>query len=161
MIFLVVAIAMISIVFIYFLPRTIDFTIFKDARFLMFNEWLSALIASPLERVSATTTMIAIKLPWFHNFIADVQRLSGSIPLVLSILLFLYILIRVFALRKICVAVFVPLVLIYVSCISIISTSVVPEGEIQFWLLIVTIGGIAERLHSLYLITTTTFKVKL
>lgn len=37
--------------------------------------------------------------------------------------------------------------LFYVIDIAIMMTSVVPKGEVQFWLLLVTLGGLVERVH--------------
>ncbi|WP_286225619.1 hypothetical protein [Polynucleobacter sp. HIN7] len=127
-----------------FLDREIKTDIFLDARFEMVVFWLYQLLANPFGSPLVGPPPLDM-YPHFHNFFADIHRISGFWPLLSAILLVLYIFIRLIYLsywnRQLgfyLLAIAVPIFLIMIS-------SVVPEGERQPFLALLLIGALCER----------------
>jgi hypothetical protein len=125
-----------------FSERPMDFSLIKDARFTQFHRaFFQQLIVNPFQPAVVPEP---IQYPWFHNFFADVHRSSGLYAFIASILLATWIIVRTLqwshqdVTGKIMLATILPVFLI-------MNTSVVPEGEMQFFLLFVFLGALSER----------------
>ena len=125
------------------LYRPIKTEILNDARFQMFQFWLDHLIVNPFQRVEVGPAPWD-SLQWFHNFFADIHRLSGFWALLSAIVLVGYIFVRLLYLIKLDRRVGLFLMAVAIPCFLIMNTSVVPEGERQPFLLLLAIGAIAE-----------------
>lgn len=126
-----------------FLYRPIDQNFFNDARFQMLQYWLDHLVANPFQRVEVGPAEWA-SLQWFHNFFADLHRLSGFWALLTAVILIAYIFYRTLCVILINKRFGLFLMAVAIPCFLIMNTSVVPEGERQPFLLLLAIGAIAE-----------------
>lgn len=126
-----------------FLSRVVNHGLLSDARFVMFQFWLEHLIENPFKRTEVGPAPWDT-LQWFHNFFADVHRLSGFWALLAAVILVSYIFFRVLCVikREKRLGLFLMSMAIY--CFLIMNTSVVPEGERQPFLLLLAIGVISE-----------------
>lgn len=130
-----------------FLNRPLDSSLASDARFQMFQFWAERIIENPFERVEVGPAQWS-DLQWFHNFFADVHRLSGFWALLIAIILMAYIFYRIICVIRIDQRVGLFLMAVAIPCFLIMNTSVVPEGERQPFLLMLAIGAISEVLIS-------------
>lgn len=126
-----------------FLNRILEQSLMNDARFQMFGFWMNHLLADPLQRIEVGPVPWNI-YPWFHNFFADIHRLSGFWALLTAGLLMAYIFIRLLFLIRVDQRFGLFLMAIAIPCFLIMNTSVVPEGERQPFLLLIAIGAISE-----------------
>ncbi len=126
-----------------FLHRPLDQTLFNDARFQMFQYWFERVIANPFQRIEVGPAPWDV-YPWFHNFFADIHRLSGFWALLAAVVLTSYIFIRLFFVIRVDRRLGLFLMTIAIPCFLIMNTSVVPEGERQPFLLLLAIGAISE-----------------
>lgn len=126
-----------------FLSRPLDQSLFSDARFHMFKYWLGHFTLDPFNRAEVGPTPYD-NLLWFHNFFADIHRLSGFWALLIAVILVTYIFIRLLFVIRIDRRVGLFLMAIAIPCFLIMNTSVVPEGERQPFLLLLAIGAISE-----------------
>lgn len=126
-----------------FLYRPLDQSLFNDARFQMFHYWLEHLVVDPFKRVEVGPIPWN-HLQWFHNFFADIHRLSGFWALLTAVILVAYIIIRLISVIRIDRRLGLFLMAIAIPCFLIMNTSVVPEGERQPFLLLLAIGAISE-----------------
>jgi hypothetical protein len=129
------------------LSRPLDQSLINDARFQMFHYWFERVVVNPFERIEVDPTRWP-GLPWFHNFFADVHRLSGFWALLIAITLMTYIFYKIICVIRIEQRVGLFLMAIAIPCFLIMNTSVVPEGERQPFLLMLAIGAISEVLIS-------------
>lgn len=129
------------------LYRPLDLSLFDDTRFQMFQYWFKHVTVNPFERINVGPAPL-VDMPWFHNFFADVHRLSGFWALLTAIVLMAYIFCRVIYVIRIEQRVGLFLMAIAIPCFLIMNTSVVPEGERQPFLLMLAIGAISEVLIS-------------
>jgi hypothetical protein len=123
--------------------RPLHKDILNDARFQMFQYWLDHVIIEPFQRLEVGPA------PWtdlqrFHNFFADVHRLSGFWALLAALILVAYIFLRILFVIKRNKRLGLFLMAIAIPCFLIMNTSVVPEGERQPFLLLLAIGAISE-----------------
>lgn len=125
------------------LHRPLDENLFNDGRFQMFHYWISRIAVNPFERIDVGPAQWAY-LHWFHNFFADVHRLSGFWALLSAIVLVCYIFIRLLYTIRANRRLGLFLMAIAIPCFLIMNTSVVPEGERQPFLLLLAIGVISE-----------------
>lgn len=127
-----------------FLSRKLDGGIFFDARIQMFKSWLEQIASNPF-----LTTIVGPSpwdtLPHFHNFFADVHRISGFWALCFAIILIGYIFIRLMYLTYFNRQIGCYLLSMAFPILLIMLSSVVPEGEKQPFLALLLIGAIAER----------------
>ena len=126
-----------------FLSRPINQDLVSDARFMMFRFWVDHLPADPFQRIEVGPAPWN-SLEWFHNFFADVHRLSGFWALLAAAVLVAYIFIRILCVIKRDKTLGLFLMSIALCCFLIMNTSVVPEGERQPFLLLLAIGVISE-----------------
>jgi len=126
-----------------FLSRVVNHDLLIDARFVMFQFWLEHLIENPFKRTEVGPAPWD-SLQWFHNFFADVHRLSGFWALLAAVILVSYIFFRVLCVIKREKRLGLFLMSIAICCFLIMNTSVVPEGERQPFLLLLAIGVISE-----------------
>ena len=126
-----------------FLGRVINHDLLSDARFVMFRFWIDRLIENPFVRPEVGPAPWDT-LQWFHNFFADVHRLSGFWALLAAVILVSYIFFRVLCVIKREKRLGLFLMSIAICCFLIMNTSVVPEGERQPFLLLLAIGVISE-----------------
>jgi len=126
-----------------FLSRVVNHDLLIDARFVMFQFWLEHLIENPFKLIEVGPAPWDT-LQWFHNFFADVHRLSGFWALLTAVILVSYIFIRVLSVIKREKRLGLFLMSIAICCFLIMNTSVVPEGERQPFLLLLAIGVISE-----------------
>ncbi len=126
-----------------FLYRPLDQHFFNDGRFQMLQFWLEHLIANPFQRAEVGPAQLAY-LQWFHNFFADVHRLSGFWALLAAAILIGYIFYKILCVVRIDKRFGLFLMAIAIPCFLIMNTSVVPEGERQPFLLLLAIGAISE-----------------
>lgn len=126
-----------------FLYRPLDHRFFNDGRFQMFQFWLSHFLEDPFHRIDVGPTQWA-HLPWFHNFFADIHRLSGFWTLLAAVILITYIFYRILCVIRIDKRFSFFLMAVAIPCFLIMNTSVVPEGERQPFLLLLAIGAISE-----------------
>lgn len=132
-----------------FLHRPLDQALFNDARFQMFQYWFERLIANPFQRVEVGPAPWD-SLQWFHNFFADIHRLSGFWALLTAVILVSYIFIRLLFVIRVNRRVGLFLMVIAIPCFLIMNTSVVPEAERQPFLLLLAIGAISEVILGRY-----------
>lgn len=125
------------------LNRPIDQSIMNDGRFQMFQYWLQHITANPFQRIEVGPAQWSY-LQWFHNFFADIHRLSGFWALLAAIILVSYIFIRLIKLIQVNRRMGFFLMAIAIPCFLIMNTSVVPEAERQPFLLLLAIGAISE-----------------
>jgi hypothetical protein len=125
------------------LYRPIKAEMLNDARFQMFQFWLDHLIVNPFQRVEVGPAPWD-SLQWFHNFFADIHRLSGFWGLLSAVILVSYIFVRLLYLIKLDRRIGLFLMAVAIPCFLIMNTSVVPEGERQPFLLLLAIGAITE-----------------
>jgi hypothetical protein len=125
-----------------FPERPIGFAMLADARFTLFHKaFIQQLIHDPFH-YAVVPEICAY--PWFHNFFADVHRSSGLWAFLLSLTLSAWIVTRTIQLAlinkigQVLLSVLVPIFLV-------MNTSVVPEGEMQPFLIFIMLGTIAER----------------
>ncbi len=123
--------------------RPVDLNIVKDARFEMFQFWADHLIANPLQRIEVGPPPWD-SLQWFHNFFADIHRLSGFWALLTAVILVAYIFYRVLCVISKERRIGLFLMAVAIPNFLIMNTSVVPEGERQPFLLLLAIGAISE-----------------
>lgn len=126
-----------------FLYRPLNNNLFSDARFQMFEFWINHLVTNPFQRVSVGPAPWDT-YPWFHNFFADVHRLSGFWALLAAVILVSYIFYTILRVVRRDKRMGLFLMAIAIPCFLIMNTSVVPEGERQPFLLLLAIGAIAE-----------------
>jgi hypothetical protein len=126
-----------------YLSRPLDANLFSDARFQMFQFWFNHFLENPFQRSEVGPAPWS-DLQWFHNFFADIHRLSGFWALLAAALLMAYIFYRIACVIKMDRRYGLFLMAIAIPCFLIINTSVVPEGERQPFLLLLAIGAIAE-----------------
>lgn len=126
-----------------FLYRRLDHNFFNDGRFQMLRFWLEHLIANPFQRTEVGPAQWAM-WQWFHNFFADIHRLSGFYALLSAVILIAYILFKILCVIRMDKRFGLFLMAIAIPCFLIMNTSVVPEGERQPFLLLLAIGAISE-----------------
>jgi len=105
--------------------------------------WFERVIANPFQRVEVGPAPWD-SLQWFHNFFADIHRLSGFWALLAAVILVSYIFIRLLFVIRVDRRLGLFLMAIAIPCFLIMNTSVVPEGERQPFLLLLAIGAISE-----------------
>ena len=130
--------------YIEFLARKVDAGIFVDARTQMFKFWIEQFLVNPFMAPAVGPP------PWnshqhFHNFFADVHRISGFWALCFAIILIGYIFIRLMYLTYFNRQIGSYLLSMGFPILLIMLSSVVPEGEKQPFLALLLIGAIAER----------------
>lgn len=123
--------------------RPINKDMVNDGRFQMLFYWLENFIQDPFARIEVGPVKWQ-EYQWFHNFFADVHRLSGFWALAAAVLLFGYIFYRLITLIRIDKYIGCFLMAIAIPVFLIMNTSVVPEGEKQPFLLLLFIGLICE-----------------
>jgi hypothetical protein len=133
--------------------RPLDQNLFDDGRFQMFYYWFEHVTTNPFERIKVGPAPW-VNMQWFHNFFADVHRLSGFWSLLTAIILMAYIFYRIFCVIRIEQRMGFFLMAIAIPCFLIMNTSVVPEGERQPFLLMLAIGAISEVILRRHKITS-------
>lgn len=123
--------------------RQLDQNILNDPRFQMLDYWLQNIISNPFQRINVGPDPWSV-YPWFHNFFADIHRLSGFWALLTALILVTYIFIRLIKLIQVNRRLGFFLMAIAIPCFLIMNTSVVPEAERQPFLLLLAIGSISE-----------------
>lgn len=126
-----------------FLNRPIDQSILSDSRFQILQYWVQNIITAPFQRVAVGPAPWD-SLQWFHNFFADIHRLSGFWALLAAVILVAYIFVRILCVMRRDKRFGLFLMAIFIPCFLIMNTSVVPEGERQPFLLLLALGAIAE-----------------
>lgn len=125
------------------LYRPIKTDILDDARFQMFKFWIDHLILNPFKKVEVGPPPFDY-LQWFHNFFADIHRLSGFWALLAAAVLVAYIFYRILCVIALERRLGFFLMAVAIPNFLIMNTSVVPEGERQPFLLLLAIGAICE-----------------
>lgn len=126
-----------------FMNRKIDVGIFFDNRIQMLNSWLEQLVANPF-LVPNVGPPSWEAWQHFHNFFADVHRISGVFALVMAVTLIMYIFIRLIYLTYRSKSIGLYLLGIAAPIFLIMVSSVVPEGEKQPFLVFLMIGMICD-----------------
>ena len=126
-----------------FLYRPLDQNLFHDARFQIIQYWLNRFLENPFHRSEVGPAPWS-DLQWFHNFFADIHRLSGFWALLAAVILIGFIFFRIICVTRIDERFGLFLMAIATPCFLIMNTSVVPEGERQPFLLLLAIGAISE-----------------
>lgn len=124
------------------LHRKIDSSIFNDGRFLMFKHAISQIYQHPFYSPTPGPGIFTSS-PWFHNFFIDIYRSSGFIVFIVSILIFAYIATIIVVSRKFDKLSSYVLMLVYTCVLPLLLTSVVPEGELQPFLVYLIIFSTA------------------
>lgn len=106
--------------------------------------WLEGFLQDPFKPIEVGPPEWS-HLPWFHNFFADVHRISGFWALLAAIILVSYIFIRLIALFRVNKKFGGFLLAVAIPTFLIMMTSVVPEGEKQPFILMLLIGSVCER----------------
>lgn len=127
-----------------FLTRKVDAGIFFDARIKMFKFWIEQVLTNPFVVPAVGPP------PWdsyqhFHNFFADLHRISGVWALFIVATLIMYIFIRLIYLTYFNKRIGYYLLAVAIPLILIMLSTVVPEGEKQPFLALLLIGSITER----------------
>ncbi len=127
--------------------RRLTFNITNDLRFRLYKNWFNQFVEDPFSRVRVNLLEnpdYGFPTAEFHNFFMDVSRFSGGSAFILALILFIYIaygLVRRLNtdphLGQLLIFLFIPLFLI-------LCTSVFPEGEVQFFLIILSIAALNE-----------------
>lgn len=123
--------------------RSLNQNLVNDPRFQMLRFWFDHLIANPFQRASVGPAPWDTH-PWFHNFFADIHRLSGFWALLAAVILVSYIFYTILRVVRRDKRMGLFLMVIAITCFLIMNTSVVPEGERQPFLLLLVIGAIAQ-----------------
>lgn len=126
------------------LARKLDQNLFTDARVQMFKYWLGQISIHPLIRSIVGPPPLDV-YPYFHNFFADVHRLSGFWAFFVSIALIGYIFTRLIVLTNKNKKLGLYLISLAAPIFLIMMSSVVPEGEKQPFLVFLLIGAVAEK----------------
>lgn len=126
-----------------FLYRPLDKSLIIDARFQMLEFWFTHLLENPFQLIEVGPAPWS-ELQWFHNFFADIHRLSGFWALLAAVVLIVFIFYRLICVIRINRRFGLFLMAIAIPCFLIMNTSVVPEGERQPFLLLLAIGAICE-----------------
>lgn len=129
------------------LKRKADAGLLTDARFQMVDYWITQLLKTPWARIEVGPPPYD-GLLWFHNFFADVHRLSGLLALVSVAVFFLFVFARLGALMRVQRQWGAFLLVVALPTFLIINTSVVPEGEKQPFLMLVLVYSVCECLIS-------------
>lgn len=127
------------------LPRKLDANLLADARIEMLQFWVMHVWADPWVRVAVGPAPWD-SVYWFHNFFADVHRLSGLKAVLAACAFFGLLFIRTSCLlwRRPAWGAF--LLAVALPIFMIMNTSVVPEGERQPFLLLIMLYTICECL---------------
>lgn len=123
----------------------------NDPRVSMITYWFERFLENPFRLIEVGPSEWNY-LPWFHNFFADVHRVSGFWTLIAAIILVTYVFFRLIALFRINKNLGGFLLAVAIPNFFIMMTSVVPEGEKQPFILLLLIGSVCERI--LYLQTS-------
>ena len=123
--------------------RPLNQSLLTDARFQMFRYWLERVTVNPWQRIEVGPAPWN-DLQWFHNFFADIHRLSGFWALLAAIALMVFIFFRLLCVIRRDGRLGLFLMAIAIPCFLIMNTSVVPEAERQPFLLMLAIGAISE-----------------
>lgn len=127
------------------LPRKLEANLLTDARVEMFRFWLSHVWIDPWSRVEVGPAPWDT-IYWFHNFFADVHRLSGLKPMLLALIFMCVFFMRAIYLLRQRPAWGAFLLAVASPTFVLINTSVVPEGEVQPFLMIILLCSICECL---------------
>jgi hypothetical protein len=131
---------------LHFLRRPVEGNIVHDLRIQMMASFFSQVSQAPFAHPTVPLAMqAATTVHYFHNFFADAYRLSGPFCFLAALLLVVTIGARVFMLSLTQRSGVMMIVLFFVT-LSILLSSVVPEGEFQPLLLLLLIGGTTETL---------------
>ena len=125
------------------LYRPVKSSMLNDSRFQMLQFWIDRFLANPFQRIDVGPAPWDV-YPWFHNFFADIHRLSGFWALLTAVILVAYIFYRVLCVISKERRVGLFLMAVAIPNFLIMNTSVVPEGERQPFLLLLAIGAISE-----------------
>lgn len=127
--------------------RVVDPTIATDLRFTLYASFFNQIIAQPFSYAAVPEAIVeTIGIVQFHNFFADIDRISGPWPFFLSIALAFYTLFFIYKLYKIRSPYFAFVVFNLVTCMLVLNTSVEPEGGGQTFMMVICLGSIAVRL---------------
>lgn len=120
--------------------RPINFNLFSDGRFFLYKSFFNQIISYPLLNAQVPTSFGYVQ---FHNFFADVQRVSGTWALLTSVILVVYIFVVLANLIRRRSPLGRYLFSIAFLCLMVICTSVEPEGGGQNFLMLVAVGACA------------------
>lgn len=125
--------------------RKVDLRIFSDPRFEIFSYWYNSFLQNPWLRIPVGPSEWN-SLQHFHNFFADVHRLSGLPSLIMAVLLIVWIFYRLVVLYCHSKEIAGALSIVAIVALAISITSVVPEGEKQPFFILILIASICERI---------------
>ena len=121
----------------------------NDPRIQMVKYWLEHFIQAPFDRIEVGPSEFS-GLPWFHNFFADIHRVSGFWALLAALILIGFIFYRLICLYRANRELGGFLLAVAIPTFLIMMTSIVPEGEKQPLVLMLLIGSVCERLLYLH-----------
>jgi hypothetical protein len=127
--------------------RKLTVNIANDLRFRLYKNWYDQFLEDPFARVHVTlleNPAHGIPTAEFHNFFMDVSRFSGGGALLLALILFLYIIFKLVQRLKTNPPLGQLLIFLFIPLFLILCTAVFPEGELQFFLIILSIAALNE-----------------
>lgn len=142
--FFVVVFAVVAVAYVLknsvFYGRPIGLELLNDGRFVLYKIFAMQIIRNPL---AYAVVPESFGYPQFHNFFADVQRVSGTFSLISAVILVGYIcssliklLLKGFYLGRFFISIAIP-------CLLIMNASVEPEGGGQNYLMFIALGAFA------------------
>lgn len=117
-----------------------------DIRFDLYKSFWHQVTANPWVHAQLDPVLVErYGIPQFHNFFADVQRVSGTWAFLVAVILVAYICYLVTMLVKSGDALGRFLGFVLIPSLIVLNTSVEPEGGGQNYLMVLAIGVVAAR----------------
>lgn len=120
--------------------------LFSDLRFTLYKSFWQQVVVDPWRHAQLDLSIVqANGIVQFHNFFADVQRVSGTWAFLSSISLIVYIFYLILKLIKLGSVVGRFFLFVTIPCFLVLCTSVEPEGGGQVYLMMLAMGAIAAN----------------
>lgn len=132
--------------------RAVDQSLGADLRFELYSSFIKQILIDPFAYAAVPNNIVeTIGIVQFHNFFADIDRISGPWAFLMAIILIAYIfllILRLFIIRS----PYAPFIAFnFFSGLMVLNTSVEPEGGGQAYLMVLCMGAIAARVLDLHL----------
>ncbi|MGV0999610.1 MAG: hypothetical protein ACOYBQ_09810 [Fluviibacter sp.] len=120
--------------------------LFSDLRFSLYKSFWQQIVTNPWQHAQLNLSVVQINgIVQFHNFFADVQRVSGTWAFLASIFLMLYTICLILVLARKGSVYGKIFLYVMIPCLLVLLTSVEPEGGGQVYLTMLAMGSIAAN----------------